>query len=1117
MTGITHKQAGRYMRKALDGLLTADQRRDLQTHLDECAACRLESESFSLLTARLKTDFQARWDTQHGPSKNVMANVQSQTRRIIMKKRIDFAFNILGGAAALLVLFFVITSVISQFQKKSAASNGTQVPVSSPQGNDRLIAFTSRQGNNYEIYTVHADGSDEKNITNNPAYDANPFWSPDGKRIAFQSDRSNDGYYSQIFIMDTDGSNVTLLTTDKGEHQLPLNSDGNTNPWSPDGSKLLYLRKGLSETEWILQYIDINTGEITSLFNGRFSFNDITWSPDGNHIGFVFNASPDFDKFVPQFHIVSADGTNLVNISNLLPANETFAIYSNVNNHAWSRDGQFFFFVASDVTVENQNSENQIWKVYKVGMDGTLSLQTSTRTPIGGFWEGTYFITPFGSSGWTWVHPDGSTNTINPMKECEQERLYHPEDSSYTSAFANFSQSPNGNGIIIATCPDGNIHLSWVNSLGTQVSPIAKLSTAPDVIYADWTLWSQDDKFFAFHTGQPSTNNVEAYIVNVVDALKNPSLPLAKISLGKSESGFIFPPAWQPILVNDVVEEKPTPEPEQTPSPNDLVAFMAETNLATNNNTDIYTMRMDGSGVTNLTHDPTKDFNANDYNPAWSPDKKKIAFISDRGGNSTGNIDIFVMNPDGSDQTRLTNNPGLDDFLAWSPDGKQIAYYSSPVDEFYATGQLIIMNSDGSNKTVITQEPGYYYFQGWSPDEQKIVYGKPRLVGESFKDIGIYMVDIDGKNQHEWFVGNFDQLHWEDSEHFLGVVQTGTDAQPQWTLYRFSADGSQTEIATYNAPIAAFFENAYVVDGQNGSMWFTYSNNPISTVPWNSAQKCQATGDALISTSHVIAPDKKQAFVMINCEKSNLFYLENEDGSKIEPLNGSIDASLGLLPQWSLDGKYVSIITFNYKDPFADTTVYLFDIEKMLKDPSTQPIQTTLNMTVSGKLVFGFPPGDNDKPQEQSTPKPLTFSLTTQQAKLLANFTVLEPSYLPVGYNLEGMDYDPYTQKIAMKYVSQQSEGILFVYQRRGDFMHDPVVQAYVTPVSIGDIEAEYVQGAWIYDTPETTIPRWDPSATFYSLTWQKGEVVFSIEFIGGETVTPPSLADFIAIAESLK
>ena len=65
MTGITHKQAGRYMRADLDGLLTDTERRDLQTHLDECATCRLESESFSLLTARLKTDFQARWDTQH--------------------------------------------------------------------------------------------------------------------------------------------------------------------------------------------------------------------------------------------------------------------------------------------------------------------------------------------------------------------------------------------------------------------------------------------------------------------------------------------------------------------------------------------------------------------------------------------------------------------------------------------------------------------------------------------------------------------------------------------------------------------------------------------------------------------------------------------------------------------------------------------------------------------------------------------------------------------------------------------------------------------------------------------------------------------------------------------
>lgn len=72
MTGITHKQAGRYMRADLDGLLIESQSRDLTAHLDECEACRLESESLSALTARLQNGFLTRWDTQHGPSTNVI-------------------------------------------------------------------------------------------------------------------------------------------------------------------------------------------------------------------------------------------------------------------------------------------------------------------------------------------------------------------------------------------------------------------------------------------------------------------------------------------------------------------------------------------------------------------------------------------------------------------------------------------------------------------------------------------------------------------------------------------------------------------------------------------------------------------------------------------------------------------------------------------------------------------------------------------------------------------------------------------------------------------------------------------------------------------------------------
>jgi TolB protein len=73
---------------------------------------------------------------------------------------------------------------------------------------------------------------------------------------------------------------------------------------------------------------------------------------------------------------------------------------------------------------------------------------------------------------------------------------------------------------------------------------------------------------------------------------------------------------------------------------------------------EICVMNADGSGQTNLTNDP-----AADDRPAWSPDGTRIAFNSDRDGNS----EIYVMNADGSGQTRLTNSLLADWAPAWSP------------------------------------------------------------------------------------------------------------------------------------------------------------------------------------------------------------------------------------------------------------------------------------------------------------------------------------------------------------------------------------------------------------------------------------------------------------------
>lgn len=109
-----------------------------------------------------------------------------------------------------------------------------------------------------------------------------------------------------------------------------------------------------------------------------------------------------------------------------------------------------------------------------------------------------------------------------------------------------------------------------------------------------------------------------------------------------------------------------TPIPSSTPNPTvaptlnsaglGIIAFIRDS--------DIYVMSADGSQANNLTRSA-----GNDYDPAWSPDGTRIAFVSSRNGND----EIYVMNSDGSEVINLTQNERDDRFPQWSPDGTQIA------------------------------------------------------------------------------------------------------------------------------------------------------------------------------------------------------------------------------------------------------------------------------------------------------------------------------------------------------------------------------------------------------------------------------------------------------------
>ena len=135
------------------------------------------------------------------------------------------------------------------------------------------------------------------------------------------------------------------------------------------------------------------------------------------------------------------------------------------------------------------------------------------------------------------------------------------------------------------------------------------------------------------------------------------------------------------------------------------IAFMSERD----GNAEIYVMNADGSGQTRLTNDPGVD-----ADPTFSPDGQ-IAFNSTRDG---GNPEIYVMNGDGTGQTRLTFDPASDRQADWSPNGDWIAFESNRSGNF----DLYAMNRAGGGLTQLTFDSDDDAEASWHPDNTRIAY-----------------------------------------------------------------------------------------------------------------------------------------------------------------------------------------------------------------------------------------------------------------------------------------------------------------------------------------------------------------------------------------------------------
>jgi Tol biopolymer transport system component/drug/metabolite transporter (DMT)-like permease len=231
------------------------------------------------------------------------------------------------------------------------------------------------------------------------------------------------------------------------------------------------------------------------------------------------------------------------------------------------------------------------------------------------------------------------------------------------------------------------------------------------------------------------------------------------------------------------------------PGTNGKIAFRSDRD----GNDEIYVMNADGSGETRLTND-----SGYDGEPAWSPDGRKIAFTSYRDGDP----EIYVMNADGSGQTNLTQNDVVDGSPAWSPDGQKIAFTSEV--GIYGTFDIYVMNADGSGRANLTNYAAADdIVAAWSPDGQKIAFS-------SFRDGNweVYVMNADGSGQTNLTNNAAASDHtpdWSPDGHEIAFASLSFTAD--YEVYVMNADGSaQTNLT--NSHTATDWTPAWSPDGQ---------------------------------------------------------------------------------------------------------------------------------------------------------------------------------------------------------------------------------------------------------------------------------------------------------------